>query len=257
MASQSTSPLLQLDGPIARIVLNRPEHRNRLTQDDLGTLMQHLDQVERDASVRVLVISATVLDERPVFSSGFNMQDHACRSQVPTFGAVMDRLESLDRVTLCALGGSVYGGATDFALACDFAIGVKGMELRLPAAAIGLHYHPGGLSRWVSRVGLPWAKQIVLAARTVKDVDLHGMGYIQQLVEASALGAAVQALTAQLLALAPRTQSLLKRSLNEVARGDHDPVLLEGRHQESLAGAEFAEGCRAFAARRAPDFGAL
>jgi enoyl-CoA hydratase/carnithine racemase len=43
-------------------------------------------------------------------------------------------------VTICALNGSVYGGATDVVLACDLRIGLQGLEWRMPATALGLHY---------------------------------------------------------------------------------------------------------------------
>jgi enoyl-CoA hydratase/carnithine racemase len=45
---------------------------------------------------------------------------------------------------VCALNGSVYGGATDLMLACDLSVGLPGVEFRMPATALGLHYYPGG-----------------------------------------------------------------------------------------------------------------
>ncbi len=131
------------------------------------------------------------------------------------------------------------------------------MELRLPAVAIGLHYYPSGLARWVSRIGINHAKQVILTGRTFRDNELLAMGYVQQLVAVSELEAAVDALVARLVLVGPKTQRMLKASLNELARGDHDPVLLESRHRQSLLSAEFEEGCRAFAERRPSSFGVV
>ena len=61
------------------------------------------------------------------------------------FERTVDRLEALRVPTIAALNGSVYGGATDLALACDFRIGVKGMRLLMPAARLGIVYYPSGI----------------------------------------------------------------------------------------------------------------
>ncbi len=61
-----------------------------------------------------------------------------------------DALAALRPITVCALNGSVYGGATDLVLACDLGIGLTGIEFRMPATALGLHYSPavcGDMSR--------------------------------------------------------------------------------------------------------------
>src|SRR5260370_42637681 len=75
---------------------------------------------------------------------------------------MVDRLEDLRLPTICALNGSVYGGATDLALACDFRIGVEGMELGMPASRLGVHYYLSGMRRYVTRLGLGAAKRLFL-----------------------------------------------------------------------------------------------
>lgn len=254
VSEPGSTPLLTLEGGVATLTLNRPAHRNRLHNDDLRVLLQHFQAINDDASVRVAVLTGSVLPERPVFCAGYHIGQHGGEHADATFEAVADALEALRPVTVCALNGSVYGGATDFALACDFAIGVEGMEMRMPAAALGLHYYPGGISRYVSRLGLVNAKRAFLGAETFAAPELLRMGYVQQLVPAEQFAAAVESRLHQLLQMAPLALQTLKASLNEVARGDFDAARLRERQHFTQASRDFAEGCQAFGERRKPAF---
>ena len=73
---------------------------------------------------------------------------------------MLDRLERFPLPTVCAMNGSVYGGATDLALCCDLRIGVRGSRMLMPASRFGLHYYPGGLRRYVGTLGLAAAKKL-------------------------------------------------------------------------------------------------
>ena len=128
-------PLLQVQGGRATIVLNRPAHHNRLHMDDLLVLQQHFTTLQSDPHVRVLVLTATGRS----FCSGFHLAEFDRQPAEPgagprLFEQTVDALEALSVPSICRFNGSVYGGATDLALACDFRIGVQGMTLRMPAA---------------------------------------------------------------------------------------------------------------------------
>jgi enoyl-CoA hydratase/carnithine racemase len=251
-SSPGQRPRLQVDGAIARITLARPEHRNRLHDEDLDALLQQFARIDADRSIRVAILQAEVLPERPVFSAGYHTGEFEGGPAAALFEPVMDALEALRPVTICALNGSVYGGATDIPLACDLALGAQGIELRMPAAALGLHYYPSGLARYVSRLGVSVARRAFLTAQTFDDATLLRIGYLQELLPATELAARVDALAAQVAGLAPLALESLKRSLNELARGEFDRERLFARWTATQASADFAEGRRAFAERRAP-----
>lgn len=240
------------DGGVARITLARPAHRNRLHKEDLAVLMDLFRQIEGDATIRVLVLAAEVLAERPVFSAGFNTGQFEDPRSGVGFEAVTQALEQLRPVTICALGGSVYGGATDLVLACDLAIGVEGMEMRMPVASLGAHFYPGGLVRYVSRLGVSAAKRAFLTAEALDAQTLLRIGYLQELVPAAQLEQRVAALAARVAALAPLALQSIKQSLNELARGEYDLQRLQERTKTTMESEDFAEGRRAFAERRPP-----
>ena len=250
--SASLTPRFTVVGGVARITLARPAHRNRLENADLAALMDQFRRIDADPSVRVVVLGADVLGERPVFSAGYNTGDFESGRPEIGFEEVVQALERLRPVTLCALNGSVYGGATDFVLACDLAIGVEGIEMRMPAASLGLHYYSSGLVRYVSRLGVSAAKRAFLTAQPIDAATLLRVGYLQELVSPAQLEQRVSALAAHIATLAPLALESLKLSLNELARGEFDLSRLRAREQATMESDDFKEGRRAFAERRAP-----
>ena len=254
--AQPSAPVLQIAGGVATITLNRPAQRNKLENGDLKTLLAHFDAVERDASVRVLVLTANTTGQpKPVFCAGYDIGGFDTPGHGSTFfEQVPDRLASLRPVTVCALNGSVYGGATDLVLACDLRIGLEGTEWRMPATALGLHYYPSGLQRYVSRFGVSATKRAFLTARPFAMAQLQALGLFEAVSDAAGWDATLDALVQDVLALAPLAVQETKRSLNEIAGGDYNEHRLREREHMSSASADFAEGRAAFAERRKPVF---
>jgi enoyl-CoA hydratase/carnithine racemase len=249
------APSLVLDGSgRATITLRRPRHLNRLHREDLQALHGQLQRLRDTPGVRVLVLTAT----GRAFCAGFNLdelgQDDAAAVDPQLFEHTVDALEALPLPTVARLNGSVYGGATDLALACDFRIGVQGMELRMPAARLGLHYYPSGLQRYVSRLGLAAAKRLFLLAPTLGADELLRIGYLDAVLAPDALDAHVDEVVAQLLAGAPLAIAGMKQSLDEIARGEFDVGRVREREARCAASADLREGLAAFSERRAPQF---
>lgn len=247
---ESQVPMLERDGGRATITLRRPRHHNRLEPVDLATLLPMLEALRRDAALRVVVLTGTGAS----FSSGFHIGAFGEAHDAPALETVVDALETLPVPVICALNGSVYGGATDLALACDFRIGVEGMKLVMPAARLGLHYYPSGLRRFVGRLGLGAAKKLFLAAEPLDTAGLLACGYLDEAVPAAALMPRAEALAAQIAALAPLAVRGMKAALNDIARGDADDAAIGARAAALAGSADFAEGRRAWAEKRAPVF---
>jgi enoyl-CoA hydratase/carnithine racemase len=163
-------------------------------------------------------------------------------------------LEDLRMPTICALNGGVYGGSTDLALACDFRIGVDTAEMFMPAARLGLHYYKSGICRYVSRLGVDNAKKLFLTADKIDAPEMLRIGYLTAMVPVAVLGEAVDRLARSLAANAPIAVRGMKRTINEIARGELDEAAADRRHRDSMRGAEIAEGIRAFAEKRSPKF---
>jgi enoyl-CoA hydratase/carnithine racemase len=190
-----------------------------------------------------------------VFCSGYDIGGFKDNAQGSTaFEKIPVALAAMRPVTVCALNGSVYGGATDMVLACDLRIALNGIEWRMPAAALGLHYYPSGLQRYVSHFGMAAAKRAFLTARVFDQTRLQALGLFESWHDPHEWSHALQSLLDDVLALAPLALQSTKQSLNEIAAGQFDEPRLRQREIASTQSADFAEGLAAFAQRRKPDF---
>ena len=251
----ASPPVLTVHGGVATITLNRPQHRNRLHDEDLRRLLEYFEQVNADDRVRVLVLTARTQPPTRIFSAGYHIGefDEGGRAPMP-FERVPDALSRVRALTICALSGSVYGGATDLALACDFRVGVEGMEFRMPAAALGLHYYPSGLRRYVARLGLGATRRLFLLAEPVDAHGLLSMGYLDRVVPPGQLAHAVHEWADRAAQLAPLALQGMKQTIQEMAWGEDRMTDWRAREALTQSSADFAEGRAAFAERRSPSF---
>jgi enoyl-CoA hydratase/carnithine racemase len=241
---------------VATITLNRPAQRNRLENGDLQTLLAQFEVVNHDVSVRMLVLTANTQGQpKPVFCAGYDISGFNEPGQGATaFEKVPDALAVMRPITICALNGSVYGGATDVVLACDLRVGLQGIEWRMPATALGLHYYPSGLQRYIGRFGVAATKRAFLTARPFDWQQLERLGLFEAFVTPDQWQATQQSLVQDILALAPLAAQETKKSLNEIATGQMDWPALRAREELTSTSADFAEGRAAFAERRKPVF---
>jgi enoyl-CoA hydratase/carnithine racemase len=248
-------PSLERAGHVATIRLRRPSQRNSLRDDDLHALLNMLARLDADDAVRVVVLTADTHGQRPVFCAGYHLTGFDGDAHDPRlFEQVPNALEALRPITVCALNGSVYGGATDLVLACDLCIAAHGLEWRMPATAIGLHYYPHGLRRYVSRLGLAHAKRALLCARSIPLEELASTGLFERMVPPQEFDVQLEALVAQVASLAPLAAQATKRSLNELGAGLFDESRLRERETQALISIDFSEGRSAVAQKRIPRF---
>jgi len=255
---ESTVPSLAVKDGRAVMRLNRPREHNRIEPADLRALLDIFARVDDDPAVRVLILTATGKS----FSSGYHIGALADRlagkgaadTDNNAFERTVDRLQALRAPTIAALNGSVYGGATDLALACDFRLGVTGMRLLMPAARLGIVYYAGGLERYVSRLGLAAAKKLFLTAQPIDAAEMLRIGYLDEIVAAEELMPRAEALAAILLANAPLAVAGLKHALDGAAAGHLDHEALAMVRARCSASADHAEGVRAWAEKRTPVF---
>jgi|HubBroStandDraft_6_1064221.scaffolds.fasta_scaffold247378_1 enoyl-CoA hydratase len=258
-AGGSTTPVVTIADSRATIRLNRPREHNRIEPDDLTVLRETFGRIDRDPSIRVLVVTGTGKS----FSSGYHIgalvERHGGKSEArndgnDSFESVVDCLEALRVPTIAALQGSVYGGATDLALACDFRIGVAGMRMLMPAARLGIVYYPSGIERYVSRLGVAAAKRLFLLAEPIEAEEMRQIGYLDEIVSAEALEARIDALVATLANNAPLALAGLKRAIDETAAGRLDREALAKARARSAASDDHAEALKAWTEKRKPVF---
>src|SRR3954471_341094 len=198
-----------VDGPVARLTLNRPGKLNALNEDVRRALADALGDLEERPDVRVLVLSGA----GRAFSAGADLSSTAYpplegdwvtrRHRTGTWQRLLEQFDRIPQATVARLHGHVVGGAALLAAACDLRVAADDVVLRIPELAIGIPLTWAGIPLLVREVGLPLTRDWVMTCRSVPAEELLRSGYVQRLVPAGDLDAAVDRCVEQLLAVPP------------------------------------------------------
>jgi enoyl-CoA hydratase/carnithine racemase len=229
-----SAPTLEIADSMAVITLRRPGQHNRIDPDDPAVLLQHIEQVRAAPSVRLLVLTG---EGEKTFCSGYTLGQIGARLD-RSLEEMLDALETLDVPTLCAMNGSAYGGGTDLALACDFRIGVRGCRLFMPAARFGLHYYPGGLRRFVTRLGCSASKKIFLTGMTMDSEELLRTGFLTELVERDELAPRIDLYRDNIAQCDAQAVRSMKRHINAISAGEWDEACGRAAYEASMSSEE-------------------
>jgi enoyl-CoA hydratase/carnithine racemase len=262
VASRAMSIVLAQDsGPVRHLVINRPEKRNALNDDVVLALRAAFEAAAGDRNVACVVVRGA----GPMFSSGMDFSALGELAADPARLREFRRpileawnlLEEMAKPTICQIHGACIGGAMELALACDLRVMAADALIGMPETRIGLIPDVGGSSRLPAIVGLGRAKELVMTGRMIDGAEAHRIGLVNRVASADELEAATDALVAELLACAPVAVGHAKRVLDAAAKPALAATLEhEVTVQELCARTEdFAEGTRAFAERRQPEFG--
>ena len=245
-------PALEINDKVAVIRLQRPQMANRLSADDLLLIQELVDEVNRQPEVMVLQFQST----GKYFCSGYDLKSFG-QGQAPSsllFGETVDKIEAARAITVAAVNGGVFGGGTDLVLSCDFRIGVQGASMFMPAAKLGLHFYPGGLVRYLTRLGVDQAKRLFLTAEKIDADEMLRIGFLTDLVTPEQLQSSVQALTDELCSMAPLAVLGIKKHLNLIARGHVLTQEIEQAVKLTEASDDLKEGAAAWREKRAAQF---
>jgi enoyl-CoA hydratase/carnithine racemase len=247
-------------GAVRHVILNRPEKRNAFHGELVLATGAALRAAADDPDVRCVVLRGA----GPMFSSGMDLGALGALAEAPEQLRTFRRhcleawnvAEEMPKPVICAIQGACIGGALELALACDFRVLAADAVVGMPEVRIGLIPDVGGSSRLPQVIGLGRAKELVMTGKLVGADEAERIGLATRVAPAGELDAAVQQLADELLACAPVAVGLAKRVMDASARPALAATLeLEVVSQERCAAtAVFAEGARAFAEKRQPEF---
>ncbi|NWG47082.1 MAG: enoyl-CoA hydratase/isomerase family protein [Alphaproteobacteria bacterium] len=258
MGERSVS--LRRAGAVAEIRLDRPERRNALDRAMWAALGEAVRAAEADPAVRVIVVRGA--DAR-AFAAGADIAELEALARDPAgaraFGSlVRDTQRALHlcaKPTLALIQGPCVGGGCGIALCCDLRFADETAQLGITPARLGLAYALADTRRLVDAVGLAAARDLLFTGRIVTAQTALALGLVDRLVPAAEIEAAVAAYTEELLAASPAAQRASKRVFSLIAEGETDdtPETIAA-FADAFAGPDFAEGARAFLAKRRPRF---
>jgi enoyl-CoA hydratase/carnithine racemase len=249
-------------GPVRHVVMNRPEKRNAMNDELIAGLADALADAASDRGVRCVVVRGA----GTMFSAGMDFHALGALAEQPqrlreTRGAILaawNLCEEMAKPTIAQIHGGCIGGAMELALACDLRTMASHAAIGLVETRVGLIPDVGGCSRLPSVIGLGRAKEMIMTSQLIDGAEAHRIGLVNRVAPEEELDAGTDALVQELLACAPVAVGLAKRVIDSSAK----PALAASLEQEvttqqvCAASSDFAEGARAIAEKREPQFSA-
>ena len=254
------SILLQRDGAVARLTLNRPDRLNSLTLGMLGELSAVLTDLDGDESVRVVILTGM----GRAFCAGQDLTDHeamddtrAVRSVVERhYNPVIRQIRSLSQPVIAAVNGVAAGAGCSLALACDIAVATASAKFINAFVNIGLIPDGGGSYFLPRLIGQARALGMTLLGEPLDAKIAAEWGLIWKAVPDSDFAGEVEALAKRLAEMPTVTIGLIKHAIN--VSGHHSleqQLAVEAELQAAAAETEdYQEGRAAFLEKRKPRF---
>jgi enoyl-CoA hydratase len=247
---------------VATITLSRPERLNAITDTVVEELLEILQGLAMDTSVRVVILTG----EGRAFCSGMDIQDSGSGSDegrvqqvyrgLQRAGEVVLALREIPQPVIAALHGPVVGMAISLALACDLRVASPTTKLVSPFLKLGFSAGDLGLSWLLPRlVGTAKAAEIFYRAQTLTAAEAYDLGLVTMVVDDDLAGA--QELAEELLTRSPfglrHTKELLNLSMD--APGLRAHLAIENRTQTmAFLTEDLMEGFSATLEKREPHF---
>jgi 2-(1,2-epoxy-1,2-dihydrophenyl)acetyl-CoA isomerase len=260
-AATASTVLVDLDAEarVATITLNRPDALNALTVPMKQALLAALRQVERDRSVRAVVLTGA----GRAFCAGQDLRERLEPGAAPLGVEVRERynpiiraMRALPKPIVAAINGVAAGAGASLAMAADIRIAAESASFALAFGRVGLVPDSGATWFLPRLVGATRAMELALLGEPLPAADALRLGLVGRVVPADALATEAGAVAARLAAGAPRAIALTKRAINAAWDRDLDAALDFEAHLQDMAGRskDHAEGLAAFLAKRPPEF---
>jgi enoyl-CoA hydratase len=244
---------------IATITLNRPEALNAFSKEVVPEIMQALEDVKNDESVRVVVLTGA---GEKAFSAGADIKAmvgmNALKArELSLMGEKLCvALESLEKPVIAAINGYAFGGGMEVSMACDIRIASENALMGQTEINIGLIPGWGGTQRLTRLVGVGKTKELVFTGKRVDAKTAEQLGIVNMVVPAEKFKETVRQFALDLASKAPVALKVAKALINKGADiGLESALALEREGFGVVASTEdLQEGVKAFTEKRKPTF---
>jgi len=248
--------LTERDGAVAVVLLNRPDALNALSDELMDELVSTLTELDRDESVRAIVLGG---NER-AFAAGADIGELAQASAIDLY--YQRRVERWDAIRglwtplVAAVSGFCLGGGCELAMSCDLIIASETAEFGQPETGLGIIPGAGGTQRLARAVGKALAMDMVLTGRVLTAHEALAAGLVARVVAREAWLDEARRVASEIAVRAPVAQRLAREAVDRAFETGLDSGLDFERKALYLAFAsdDAREGLSAFVEKRRPEW---
>lgn len=255
-----TDPVLvERDGHIATVILNRPEKLNALNKATWRRLGEVVTELSAEPSLRCLVLRGA---GGKAFASGADITEFeaeradpaAARAYAEATEAAMGAIGACPHPTVALIEGACIGGGLEIAMRCDLRIAGVSSRFGIPANRLGLVIGYAELEALMAAVGRARALEILLEARIFGAEEASAKGLVHRVVPDAEVADEAYATARRIAAGAPLVNRWHKAFMRRLARPE--PLTQEERDEAfaCYASADYKEGWQAFLGKRKPEF---
>jgi enoyl-CoA hydratase/carnithine racemase len=248
---------------IATLTLNRPEKRNAISDSMRLELIQALEHVAADKSIRAMVITG----KGKGFCAGGDVAGMEKRMSAPTGEIAFNGwhrqqrvhytqslLHTIPKPVIAAVNGAASGLGADTALACDFVMASEHANFTWSYINRAIVPDGGGMYFLPRRIGLAKAKELIFSGRRVDVQEALALGIVDRLTNAQDLLSEAQAWASQLSQGSSTALALTKTILNQTFELSSHQIFEQGSQAQGIcySSTEHREAVMAFLSKSNP-----
>jgi enoyl-CoA hydratase len=250
--------VVEIDGPVATITINRPDKLNALNRDVRGQFVTIMDELSANDAVRAVIVTGA---GDKAFVAGADIGEFEGRSgydqyQVTKRFGIFEAPDRCPKPVIAAVNGFALGGGCELAMACDIRIASDTARLGQPEISLGILPGGGGTQRLPRLVGMGNAYKLLFTGEMVYAEEALRIGLVDEVVPHEALMPRAKELARAMAEKSPAALQFIKEAVRASVRMPLDEGV---RLETTLFGLAFStedkeEGVKAFLGKRKAEF---
>jgi len=248
--------LVERDGRVAVVLLNRPKQLNALSGELMDELVTALRELDEDAEVSAIVLGG---NER-AFAAGADIAELAAGTSISLYedrrSEAWESIRAVRTPIVAAVSGFCLGGGCELAMLCDVIVAAESARFGQPEINLGVLPGAGGTQRLTRAVGKALAMDMILTGRMLSAREALDFGLVARVVAREAWLDEAKRVAREIAAKSPISVRLAKEAIDKSFEMPLSAGVEFERRSFSLARAaeDATEGLTAFVEKRPPEF---
>ncbi len=249
--------LVETEGRVGVITLNRPKALNALCDQLMTELGEALRAFDADPAIGAIVVTGS----EKAFAAGADIKEMKDRDFPAIYfddfiGKRWEDVLRIQKPVIAAVAGFALGGGCELAMMCDLILAADNARFGQPEINLGVIPGAGGSQRLTRAIGKSKAMEMILTARMMDAAEAERANLVARVVPLAELRAEALKMGEKIASLSAPSVAMAKEAVNAAFETTlREGVRLERRLFHSLFGTEDQkEGMAAFAEKRKPDF---